>query len=148
MPYARFRLARYNLAIALHGNRAAFRLIVSTSSLLWVMLTIWAAATSLDSLTLVSPTQDFMAKVMPIYLWELAFLVQGIVGLTSLLLGVRNELVAIFDRLLGAIVWNATSAVLIVGYLYTGRHIPPIWAPHLIVSAIAFLLLVSAKHDE
>ena len=147
MPVKRYRLAVYNSRIALYGNLAAFRLIVSASSLLWVLLTAWVAATSLDSLTLISPTQEFMAKVMPISFWMAAYTIQGVVGISSMLFSITNNIVTLCDRVLGAIVWNATTVVLTIGYLYNGRHLPPIWASHIIISLIAFWLLIVSTDD-
>jgi len=142
--HSKLALMRYNLTIALHGNTFALRAFVALSSLIWATLMTWTLVT-VDNLRLVSPAQDFLVQVCPAIVWVAAFAIQGSIGTYSLLLGTRHVIVDILETVVGAVVWNASIVVLIIGYLYDGRNVPPVWAGHITVALISLWLLLSTK---
>lgn len=141
-----FKLALFNLKMAAYGNLIGLRVLLALSSLTWAVLTAWAML-PIHSLTLISPTQEFIVRVVPQYVWALAFAVQGVAGLSTALFNTRSVIVGMADRLLGVILWNASTVVLIIGFLYTGRNLPPIWATHLMMSLLSVWILFHNNND-
>jgi hypothetical protein len=141
-----FKLALFNLRIALYSNQFGFQLALALSSLMWAALTAWTLI-PVDGLALVSPAQDFLTRVAPQSFWVTVFAIQGIVGLVSVLFNVRNNTVAVLDKLLGAVLWNVTTAILVIGYLYEGRNIPPVWSTHITLSLISIWLLLRTSDE-
>jgi len=141
------KLALFNLKMAAYGNLTGPRVLLAISSMLWSILTTWTLL-GLDSLVLISPTQDFLTQVLPQLAWAMAFAVQGFAGIATALFNVRSSIVGIADRLLGATLWTATTVVPIIGFLYNDRNLPPIWATHITMSMLSIWVLFHNNNDN
>jgi hypothetical protein len=123
-----------------------FRLLLACSSLTWAVLLVESIID--NSLVASSPTQNLLNSVMPAAVWMLLHTVQGVFGITGVLVNPRSKLFVIFDSMLAAILWSVTSSVMVVGYLIYGRDLPPVWAAQLTMTMLAVWALFRNKYGR
>lgn len=81
------------------------RLIIAVSSITW-------GVGLLEPVILFTPartTYSVMAAIMPENAWGMLFMISGVAGLWSLLLGNRNKTSLVLDSLLGALLWSSST---------------------------------------
>jgi hypothetical protein len=142
------KLAKNNLQYAMDADEFfSFRLLLAITSIIYAVLIGWTLITS-DSYTLLSPTQDLLNGVMDPHWWMLTYAVHGVFGLTGVLLKARNKIFIIFDSLLGALLWNITSSLMISGFLSEHHNLPPVWAAQIVISIFSIWALIRNKYGS
>lgn len=100
----------------------ATRLGLSIGSLLWALLLFWPGDLFSPSRT----TYRLMAEIAPEEVWALAFLVQGLVMLYSLLWGYRSRFSFTVDAFFGCVLWTSSTAACFLSHYQTfGTYQPP-----------------------
>ena len=97
------------------------RLGLACGALLWALLLFWPG-------TLFTPertTYTLMAAIAPEELWGVAFLVQGVTMVYSLLWGYKSKLSFVFDALLGCVLWTASTAACFIAHYASSRSYQP-----------------------
>jgi hypothetical protein len=139
-PY--ISLIKNNINYALNSDEFfSFRLVLSLTSILWAIFLGWTLVPD-DGFTLVSPTQVVLNSVMDAHWWMVLFAVQGTFGITGVLLKAKSKMFIIFDSLLGALLWNITTSIMVVSFLHDNHNIPPIWAPQIVMSLFSIWALI------
>lgn len=81
------------------------RLIIGASSITWGLILTGPSDLFTDKRT----TYLVMRAMMSEHVWGYLFLVSGTVGLAAVLFGLRNRVTIVFDALLGAALWTAST---------------------------------------
>jgi hypothetical protein len=127
-------------------NFFIFRVVLATASSVWTIL---IALTMFDATPhLISPTQDLLNLVMPMYSWMILFGIQSIFGFAGLLLNPKSKWFVVFDSLLAALLWTTTTSIMLVGYSIQDHNIPPVWASQITLTVFSVWALISNKYDK
>lgn len=90
---------------------------LALGALLWALLLFWPG-------TLFAPertTYSLMSAIASEELWGVAFMVQGVTMLYSLLWGYKSRVSFVLDALLGCVLWTASTAACFIAH-YTSSH--------------------------
>jgi hypothetical protein len=147
MDSTRKSLVKNNWAFATSAEQfLLFRLMLAVAAMSWAGL---LCESLLDNgLVSISPTQDLLNSVMPAAVWMVLHTVQGIFGIVGVLTNPRSRAFVVFDSMLAALLWSVTSSVMVVGYLYQGRDLPPVWSAQLTMTVVAVWALFRNKYGR
>ena len=112
----------------------ATRFSLAVGSLLWAALLFWPG----ELFTPARTTYHLMAKIAPEEVWALAFLVQGLVMIYSLLWGYKSRLSFFLDALLGCVLWTTSTVACFVAHFNSlSTYQPPAAMAYEIMGALA-----------
>jgi hypothetical protein len=84
----------------------ALKLILFASSILWSLLLLWPGE------TFGRPTYEMMSKVMDEITWGVAFLLHGVIGLSSRISKIKGVLYV--NNLMGSFLWLGSSVLMLL----------------------------------
>jgi hypothetical protein len=127
-------------------NFFIFRVLLATASASWAIL---LALTLVDATPhLISPTQDLLNLVMPMYSWMILFGIQSMFGFAGLLFSPKSKWFVLFDSMLAALLWLTTTSIMLVGYFVQDHNFPPVWASQITITVFAVWALFRNNYDK
>lgn len=112
----------------------ATRFNLAIGSILWAVFLFWPG----DLFTPTRTTYLIMGEIAPEQCWAMAFLLQGLVMMYSLLWGYKSSIYFVADALLGCVLWTASTAACFMShYQSLATYQPPAAMAYELVGAIA-----------
>jgi hypothetical protein len=81
---------------------------IAMASLMWALLLFWPG----DTFT--RPTYTLMSHFGSEHVWGTLFLIQGVSGISTVLLKLKNTLLIVLDCILGCILWTGSCVAMIL----------------------------------